>query len=403
MSTTDDVIAKTSPEPLPATPAELLEWARRHRADNPVHYDERQRAWQVFRYADVAGVLGDPNRYLADLGDRRPSNPELDLMQRGNFVNLDGPRHKMLRGLVSQAFTPRVVNTLEPRITALAADLLDAVADRDSFDLVEDFAHPLPVTVISELLGVPVEDRPLFRRWADQLFPFNEEDPDVAGTQDAMDALIPAVREMIAYFRALIDRRRGRPAEDLTTRLIAAEEAGAKLTDDDIVGVVTLLLTAGHVTTTALLGNAVLTLDEHPDAAAEVRADRTALPPAVDEVLRYRPSLPWLTRRTAAEVTLAGRSIPAGEVVMLWLVAANRDEAKFPNPDVFDLRRRPNQYLSFGYGIHHCLGAPLAKLQARIALGLLFDRFRELSVVDSGFHHPFALGGAKHIRVAVSR
>jgi cytochrome P450 len=402
MSTTDDVIARTSPEPLPSTMPELLEWARAHRANHPVHYDERQRSWQVFRYADVATVLSDPDSYLADLGARRPSNPELDLMQQGNFVNMDGPRHKMLRGLVSQAFTPKMVGTLAPRITTLVTELLDAVADRDSFDLVDELAYPLPVTVISELLGVPAEDRPLFRRWAGQLFPFNEEDPDVAGTQDAMDALIPAVREMIEYFRALLARRRARPAEDLTTRLIAAEETGGKLIDDDIVGVITLLLTAGHVTTTALLGNAVLTLDEHPAAAAKARADREALPQALDEVLRFRPPLPWLTRRTATDMTIGGQLIPAGEILMLWLVSANRDEAKFVAPDVFDIGRRPNQYLSFGHGIHYCLGTPLAKLEARIALGLLFDRFREIAVMDSEFHHPFAMGGAKRLEVAVS-
>ncbi|MBB5802205.1 cytochrome P450 [Saccharothrix ecbatanensis] len=403
MSTTDDVIERTSPEPLPSTPAELLEWCRTHRADNPVHYDERQRSWQVFRYVDVAEVLGDPARYLADLGDLRPSNPELDLMQRGNFVNMDGPRHRMLRGLVSQAFTSKVVTALTPKITTLTGELLDAVADRESFDLVDALAYPLPVTVVSELLGVPAEDRPLFRRWAEQLFPFNEEDSNVAGTQDAMDALIPAVREMIEYFRAQLDRRRARPADDLTTRLVEAETAADKLTDDDIIGVITLLLTAGHVTTTALLGNAVLTLHEHPEAAARLRTDRDALPSAVDEVLRYRPSLPWLTRRTATEVTLAGQVIPAGDVIMPWLVSANRDEAKFRDPDVFDIGRRPNQYLSFGHGIHYCLGAPLAKLETRIALGLLFDRYREIAVVDDEFHHPFAMGGAKSLSVAVVR
>jgi cytochrome P450 len=404
MSTTDNMIAPASPpEPLPSTMAELLDWARGHRAKGPVHYDERQRSWQVFRYADVARILGEPDSFLADLGDRRPSNPEIDLMQRGNFVNLDGRRHKMLRGLVSQAFTPKVVDTLAPRITAIAAELLDAVAERDSFDLVDDFAYPLPVMVISELLGVPAEDLPSFRRWAEQFFPFNEEDPDVAGTQDGMDALIPAVREMIRYFRALLDRRRARPAEDLTTGLITAGVDGDKLDDDDIIGVVTLLLTAGHVTTTALLGNAVLALDEHPDAAARLRADRAVLPSALDEVLRYRPPLPWLTRRMAADGIVAGQPIPANEVVMLWVVSANRDEAKFADPDTFDVDRRPNRYLSFGHGIHYCLGAPLARLEARIALGLLFDRFREITVVDSEFHHPFAMGGPKHLRLSVAR
>ncbi|GGQ86037.1 cytochrome P450 [Couchioplanes azureus] len=399
--TTAESPTAVAPVGIPADFAQLVEWSRWHRAHRPVFYDEQQRCWQVFRYEDLSAILGDPGRYLADLGDLLPSNPDLDLIRKGNFVNMDGARHRKLRGLVAQAFTPRVVAALEPRVVSLATELLDS-AESDRFDLVSQLAYPLPVIVIAELLGIPAADRVHFRRWAEEFFPFDEKEPDIVGTQDAIDTLAPTVREMTAYLLAHIADRRRRPREDLTSRLVQAEVDGERLADDEMVGLIALLLTAGHITTAALLGNTVHTLDRRPAVTARLRADRAAVPGAIDEVLRFRPPLPRLTRRTATEVTLGGQTVPAGEVVALWLVSGNRDEAKFAEPDTFDIDRRPNQHLGFGHGIHFCLGAPLARLENRVALNLLFDRYREINLVGAGeFHHPFAINSAKSLPLRV--
>lgn len=402
MTATDESIASTS-DPIPSTVDELMAWAERRRARGPVYRDEQQASWQVFRYADVGEVLGDPGRYLADLGDLLPTNPDLELVQRGNFVNMDGPRHKMLRGLVAQAFTHRVVSGMEPRIKQLTAEILDDIGTADRVDLVERLAYPLPVMVIADLIGIPPADRSLFRSWAEEFFPFDEKEPQLTSSQEAIDTLTPTVREMTAYLLDLIRDRRFRPTDDLTSRLVKADLDGDRLTADDMVGLIALLLTAGHITTAALLSSTVFVLDQHPEAAAQVRADRSLLPTAIEEVLRFRPPLPRLTRRTAVDVTLGGQRIPAGEIVVLWLASANRDEAQFPAADRFDVARRPNRHLSFGHGIHFCLGAPLARLETRIALDAMLDRYRDIAVEDgAAFHHPFAILSAKRLPVRVS-
>jgi cytochrome P450 len=295
---------------------------------------------------------------------------------------MDPPQHRKLRTLVSQAFTPRVVADLEPRIAQLTSQLLDQVDER--FDLIDAVAYPLPVIVIAELLGVPTSDRGTFRRWADALFD-QEIDPDrslqEAGEQ-AVTAVAPIMREMNAYFLDYIRSRRARPGSDLTSKLIDAEVDGERLADEEIVGFVGLLLLAGHITTTATLGNSVITFQENPDAVAEIRAEPQLLPAAIEEVLRVRTPFPRLARITTAETEVAGVRIPAGQVVLPWLTAANRDERVFPEPGRFDIHRRPNPHLTFGHGIHFCLGAPLARLEARVALRLLLERYRDVEVAD---------------------
>ncbi|MEV6948438.1 cytochrome P450 [Streptomyces sp. NPDC051172] len=396
------------PEPLPSTMAELTDWARHRRGADPVYYDERQEAWQIFRYADIAAILKDPPRYLADLGNLVASTPELELVQRGNFVNMDGPRHRLMRGRVAQAFHPRAVAAMEPRLEVMVRDLLDGLAGRDAFDLVGELAYPLPVMVIAELIGIPGGDRELFRGWAEEFFPFDEEEPQLTSSQEAVDTLTPTVKEMTAYLFEHIHRRRRGTYDDLTARLVEAADAqggedGERLTDEDLVGMIALLLTAGHITTAALLGSCVLQLDRHPRAAAEVRAAPELLPLAIEEVLRFHPPLPRLTRRTATEVTVGGRTVPEGQILALWLVSANRDEAEFADPDRFDVRRRPNPHLSFGHGIHFCLGAGLARLETRIALRQLFERYGRIEVAGEGrFHHPFAILSAKNLPVRVT-
>jgi cytochrome P450 len=395
-------------EPTSFTPEALLAWLRREREAGSIHHDEQQRIWQVFGYADAERVLSDPSWFSSDFSEIMPHQRDFDLFSRGNFVRMDPPKHRKLRGLVSQAFTPRMVTGLAPRIAELTAELLDGLRGATRFDLVDRLAYPLPVIVIAELLGIPVEDRGTFRKWAETLFSSNQQTTELKLDEPSLkalfDAVAPTMREMNSYLLAHIPQRRARPADDLTSELVRAEVDGERLDDQEIVGFVGLLLLAGHITTTALLGNAIVTLDEHPDAAAELRVDPTRLPEAIEEVLRYRPPFPRLARRAASDVELAGHAIAANEIVVLWIAAANRDPAQFPEPDRFDIRRAPNPHLAFGHGIHFCLGAPLARLETKIALGILLERYREIAVARderAEFYNPWTMISAKRLPVHV--
>lgn len=267
---------------------------RHLREAGPVRYDERQDRWQVLDHETVAAVLADPATYSSDLSSLAPAQEDFETFRQGNFVGMDPPQHRSLRALVSQAFTPRVVQGLAPRIEAVCAQLLDAVADHDRFDLVDALAYPLPIIVIAELLGVPAQEHRLFQEWASVLFSGDQlgEAPDMADLERALEAIAPAVREMNGYVLQHIRNRRARPGDDLTSRLISAEVDGVRLADEQIVGFVALLLVAGHVTTTALLGNAVVAFDRHPGTDAALRADPGLLAPAIEEVLRWLPPSP---------------------------------------------------------------------------------------------------------------
>src|SRR3954463_11689559 len=359
---------------------DFLAWLEDSRAWGQVHYDDRQECWQVLGHPEAGTVLSDPTVFSSDLSALQPDQDDFTLFQRGNFVRMDPPEHRKLRTLVSQAFTPKVVADLEPRIAELTTELLDQVGER--FDLIDALAYPLPVIVIAEMLGIPISDRGLFHQWADVLLG-QEVDPDrslrEAGEQ-AVTAVAPTMREMNAYFLDHIRSRRADPGIDLTSKLVQAELDGERLSDEEIIGFVGLLLIAGHITTTATLGNSVVSFQEHPDAVAEVRADPALLPAAIEEVLRVRTPFPRLGRITMVETEVGGVRMPAGQVVLPWLTAANRDERVFPRPHRFDIHRRPNPHLTFGHGIHFCLGAPLARLEARVALGMLLERFRDIEV-----------------------
>jgi cytochrome P450 len=361
--------------------AGFVAWLEDARRRGPVHFDDRARCWNVLGHPETNAVLSDPAVFSSDLTSLQPAQDDFALFQRGNFVRMDPPQHRKLRTLVSQAFTPKVVAGLEPRIAALTTELLDGTAER--FDLVDALAYPLPVIVIAELLGIPPSDRALFQSWADTLLGV-EVDPDealVAASDRAMAAAVPTIRRMNAYFLDHIRARRADPGTDLTSRLVQAEVDGERLADEEIVGFVALLLLAGHITTTATLGNSVLCFHEHPDAVTAIRADPALLPAAVEEVLRLRTPFPRVGRFSRTDAEVGGVAIPAGQVVVPWLAAANRDERVFPDPHRFDLHRAPNPHVTFGHGIHFCLGAPLARLEARVALRLLLERYRDVEVL----------------------
>ncbi|MEU1689471.1 cytochrome P450 [Micromonospora sp. NPDC005707] len=296
--------------------------------------------------------------------------PELALAMSSDVLHSNPPDHGRLRKLVSAAFTRRRTEALAPRIQELTDDLLDAFADRDQVDLVPALTFPLPFKVIAELLGVPAEDSEIFQGWANTI---------TQGTLARPEEFIGAATRLVEYARTLIELKRREPADDLLSGLVGVSDGGDRLSEDELTSMVFLMLIAGHATTTNLIGNGVHDLLTHPETLAAVRADPERLPTAIEEFLRYEAPLRMATPRRAAEdVSIGGATIPRGDMVFISLVAANHDPALFAEPERFDIGREKNAHLSFGHGLHHCMGAPLARLEARIAIGTLLARFPKL-------------------------
>ncbi|MGH3886925.1 MAG: cytochrome P450 [Pseudonocardiaceae bacterium] len=383
----------------------VFSWCRTMLDTQPVYLDDNQ-MWQVFGYADVARILSDPATFSSDTAAAfNMPQPDFDLFDKGNILTKDPPRHRKLRTLVSQVFTPRVVAALAPRITEITTSLLDAADGADRFELVDTLGYRLPITVIAELLGVPVQDQARFRAWVEVLSNQQTVDATTLLTEEIVNAMAPTIREMNEYLLAHIRRCRRQPTDDLIGKLATAEVDGERLADEEIVGFAGLLLFAGHVTTTALLGNAVLCFDRHPEAAAAVRADRDLLPAAIEEVLRFRSPVPRLARVTTTDTEIGGHAVPAGQLVIPWIAAANRDAARFPEPDRFDIHRNSTGHLAFGHGIHFCIGAPLARLEAKIALGILLERYQDIAVDAASpieFDNPWQMISVKRLPVLVA-
>ncbi|MGA6162038.1 cytochrome P450 [Amycolatopsis magusensis] len=348
-------------------------WLRDRLPERPVAYDEQKGMWNVYGYAEVVRVLSDPATYSSDTGRLLPERSEFT---EGSIISLDPPQHQKLRKLVSHAFTPKVIADLEPRIAALTHELLDDAGER--IDLVSQLAYPLPVIVIAELLGVPAEDRNLFKEWVDKLLERSGQFSLVEQSEEQdkqMEAALEQLGHLSAYLGEHAAERRRHPREDLLSKLVQAEVDGIKLTDREVVNFANVLLIAGHITTTMLLGNTVLCLDEYPEQKAKVLADRGLVPGAIEESLRFLSPFATTARVTNTEVELGGSTIGADQMMLVWLAAANRDPAHFTEPGVFDVTREPNTQIAFGRGIHFCLGAPLARLEGRVALNILLDRF----------------------------
>ncbi|MFE0102470.1 cytochrome P450 [Streptomyces sp. NPDC059009] len=364
----------------PPTYEALLDWWTYLREEQPVHYDEELGNWHVFRHEDVAAALADHRTFSSDMRDLIEQPEAFSKVAQGAFLGFDPPEHDVLRSLVSKVFTPRMIQELEERITGISDGLLDALGGARHVGFVERYAYPLPLTVIADILQIPVVDRARFRAWSDALF-FQGRDgePVLVATAEMLRSIDPLIAEMNAYFLDVIRSRRARPGPDLISRLATVEEGGQRLRDEEILGVCGFLLVAGHITTTMLLTSSVLLLHEHPRAAAALRADPSLTAGAVEEVMRHRGQLPAAARRTTREVVLRGRRLPKDSVVLLWLAAANRDPRVFPDPARFDIRRTPNRHLALGKGIHYCLGAPLARLELRVALAGLLRRWRHFT------------------------
>ncbi|HZO43705.1 MAG TPA: cytochrome P450 [Methylomirabilota bacterium] len=373
----------------------------RLRAEDPVHHSPLG-FWVLTRYEDVSSVLRDP-RFVkeplaalvaARFGAEVPRGVGLSMLDR------DPPDHTRLRSLVSTAFTPRVVEGLRPRIQQIVDDLITRAEAAGGMDVIEEFAYPIPVNVICEMLGVPVADHERFRGWS----------LDIARGLDSIwlppDSEIPrrsaASRHAISdYFRGLIVQRRASPRNDLLSALIAAEAAGDKLSEEELVATCILLLIAGHETTVNLIGNGMLALLRHPAELRRLRESPGLITSAVEELLRYDGPVQRTARVASADATIGGRTIAKGDMVMPFIAAADRDPAQFPEPDRLDLSRSDNRHIAFGWGIHFCLGAPLARIEGQIAIDALVRRLPglELATHAPEYRQSLTLRGLKTLPV----
>ena len=366
----------------PAFKADPYPVYARWRAQTPVRrltLPDGQSAWLVTRYDDVFTALKD-GRFAKDKRNvltpaqlaRLPWMPPPFKPLERNMLDLDEPDHTRLRGLVLQAFKPQLVENMRGRIQALTDELLDAVQAKGRMDLIRDYALPLPTTIIAELLGAPAQDRHRFHRWTSVL---------ISSSTSTWGKLkmLPAVWALLRYCRNLVRARRAAPQDDLVSALVSAREAGDRLSEDEMLAMIFLLLVAGHETTVNLIGNGVLALLEHPEQTERLRNDPALIRPAVEELLRYDAPVAMASERYAREdLTLAGVTIRRGDLVLPVLASANRDERKFDRPEALDLAREPNPHLAFGHGPHYCLGAPPARLEGQIATSTLLRRLPDL-------------------------
>jgi cytochrome P450 len=352
---------------------------RRLRDDFPVHHNPRLRFWTLSRHADVLAALQAPDLFISGKGvyvgvpdyDDGKLTAEVPLL-----ITTDRPRHTQLRALVSRAFTPRRIALLEPRIRAIARGLLDNVKGRREFDLVREFSGPLPTIVIAELLGVPAEDQEWFKEKSTAVAQF-----DPTARRDAA-AAGPAI-ELGRYLAEVLAERRREPRDDLLSALLAAEIDGQRLSDVELIGFGFLLLVAGNETTTNLISNAAILLDRHRDQRRLLLEDPGRISGAIEEFLRYDSPVQGLARTTTAPVTLHAVTIPEASKVLLLFGSANHDERAFPEAERFDVLRAPNPHVAFGFGAHFCLGANLARLEARVAFEELLARLPDYRMTQN--------------------
>lgn len=329
-------------------------------------------AWLIFDYDGVRRAVNDHESFSSAVP--APGNW---------FAFKDPPRHTKLRALISKAFTPRTVSDLEPFIRELSRSLLDRVFDRGEMDLAGDFAVPLPMRVIAQIIGIPGTDWPRFKAWSDSILKISYARDGTDEAKRVMQEFAEVTAAMNEYLSAMIVARRESPRDDLLSNLIAAEVDGQRLSQDEILGFFQLLVVAGQDTTANLINNAVLCLLENPRQLELLRSDMQFLPSAIEEVLRYRAPIQWVMRTPRQEIELSGETLSPGQLVLAMIGSANRDSKYFDRSEEFDITRDPNPHIAFGHGIHFCLGAALARMEARIALTHLFERTSDLERLNS--------------------
>jgi cytochrome P450 len=391
---------------LPEVRADPYPLYRRLREDDPVHWSDLADAWVLTRYDDVVTVLKDPrfsaerdtsrNRYIQQaVASRQETNGNV----RSNTVlTADPPEHTRMRLLVSKAFLPSAVEKLRPHIQEIADDLLAAPREPGRLDVLTDFAYPLPVIVIAELLGVPTEDRAQFKRWSDDVVAtlggaFDRPDLAERGTK--------SWQELSEYFRETIAERRREPRDDLVSVLVAAADQGDVLTEEQLVATCAVMLIAGNETTRNLIGNGMLALLRNPDQLERLWKDPSLVDSAIEELLRFAGPVQSTARVATEDVEIGGKAVEKGQLVITVMAAANRDPTHFPDPDKLDITRRRNHHVAFGYGVHSCLGQPLARLEARIAFATLARRISNprLAIDEVTWGHSFILRGVESLPI----
>ena len=380
---------------------------RELREEAPVFWSQMMQVWVLTRYDDVLATLKDHAHFSSER--TRANNPLVQALESQRLasgplgttptmLSTDPPSHTRMRSLVNKAFTPRQVERIRPQMVEIAEGLLDGLPEPGKIDVVADFSIPFPIIVIAAMLGVPASDRERFKAWS----------TDIAGSlggpfqaPDVIDRSVRASNEIADYFRSQIAARKAEPRDDLLSALVAAEEEGDLLTEDELIATCILLLVAGNETTTNLIGSGMYTLLQNPDERRKLQVDPSLMASAVEEMLRYEPAAQMTSRIANEGAAIGGVRFEPGQVILPAMAAANRDPAQFPEPDRFDIERHPNRHLAFGQGIHYCLGAPLAVAETRIAFDALLRRMPE---PQAAFEAPdwgqsFILRGLKSLLV----
>lgn len=361
----------------------------RLRTHDPVHRMRLINGWVLTRYEDVDMVLRDHRRFSKNDGRED---------EYRSMLHHDPPDHTRLRSLVSKAFTPRAVRELHPRVQRIVEEMLNDLEGKDRFDLIESLAFPMPVIVIAEMLGVPAQDMDRFKHWSNDVSLTIE--PSLR--EDQIRRVERASEELYEYFEGIIEERRREPRDDMITALLNAEDEGDKLTHEELLGTLILLLVAGNETTRNLIGNGMRALLKHPDQLQKLRDNSDLLDSAINELLRYDSPVQLDGRLAHSDVEVAGHRIRAGQRILCAIGAANHDPSAFSEPSKLDIERNERSHIAFGRGIHHCLGAPLAMLEARAAFSALLDRFSHIELVSEPvYRKQVVLRGVEELWVEV--
>jgi cytochrome P450 len=396
----------------------MYDWFEQMRKTQPVWLDESSGCWHMFRYDDIHTLITDYHTFSSER--RRPGfaarrgaqTEEVQAREGRSLLTMDPPEHRQYRNLVSYAFTPRAIERLRGRVAEITGDLLAEASSTGTMDFATEIAYPLPTIVIAELLGVPTSDRPLFRRWAEGLLSRQLSDAEFFKPEEEqrdnpeIQRLRQTFEEMSDYFEQMLKERKQAPRDDMMSDLLRAEVDGEHLSMEDTVNFCTLLLLAGHVTTTNLLSQAIRCFDENRETLDLLRTRPELMPEAIEEVLRYASPVWRLVRTTRKAVEIAGVTIPANQTVFAWLASANRDPAQFADPERFIPTRTPNRHVAFGHGIHFCIGAPLSRMEASVALPMIIARLPHLRVSYEESPQLFegrVLFGFKHLPITFER
>lgn len=389
---------------------------RRYREEDPVHWGVSANpklpgAWYIFRYEDVMKVMEDRRFGRETLNEREDVETTPVPTAYNTFLSLvsnwivfrEPPNHTRLKSLASKAFTAKIVENIRPAIYQIADNLLDQIQNRGELDLVEDFAFPLPTKVVAIMLGADPEDLPLFRQWA--LAMQNASASRLKPPPEVYERANEAAQAFIDYFTPLITQRRANPREDLISALVKAADEGDKLSDFEIVATCTHLLTAGHETTINLIAKGTLALLQNPKALNLLRSHPELIPPAVEELIRYDTPIQMVTRWAYEDIEVGDKLIQRGDSVGIMLGSANRDPARFKNPEVLDIQREDNKHSGFGGGIHFCIGSGLARAEGQIALNVLLNRLPEMRLADEKIEwaNNIVFHGPNHLRVAFKK